>query len=100
MWLGDYYRIWTLAGHNYIGTELWCDHLNNEPAVCSYTKLLPSGRYWIYLLWLMSAAYFQSVSDMSISYLQQYINYGKDQKDYLVWQSLFNFCVSKIEDSK
>ena len=26
--------------------ELWCDRFNNEPAVCSYTNLLPFGRYW------------------------------------------------------
>ena len=51
-----------------IGIELWCDHFNNKPAVCSYTKLLPFGRYWIYLLQLMSVAYFQGVSDMSIIY--------------------------------
>ena len=37
------YELWQVT---IIGTELWCDHLNNEPAVCcSYTKLLPFGRY-------------------------------------------------------
>ena len=28
-----------------IGIELWYDDLNNEPAVCSYTKLLQFDRY-------------------------------------------------------
>ena len=59
------YELWQVT---IIGIELWCDHLNNEPAVCSYTKLRPFGRYWTYLFQLMSVAYFQSVSDMSIIY--------------------------------
>ena len=30
------YELWQVT---IIGMELWYDHLNNEPAVCSYTKL-------------------------------------------------------------
>ena len=57
-----------------IGIELWCDHFcNNEPAVCSDTKLLPFDQYRIHLLQLMSVTYFQGVSDISIIY----INYRK-----------------------
>ena len=49
------YELWQVT---IVGIELWCDHLNNEPAMCSYTKLFPFGQVLIYLLGLMSATYF------------------------------------------
>ena len=36
------YELWQVT---IICFKLWCDHLNNEKAVCPYTKLLPFGQY-------------------------------------------------------
>ena len=56
---------------NIIGIELWYDDLNNEPAVWSFTKLIPFGRYRIYLLLFIEiniSRQLQGVSDMSMIY--------------------------------
>ena len=73
-----------------IGTELWCDHLNNEPAVYRVLNLIIAIN--------VSRQFTGRFRHVNI--FQQYINDRKDQKDYLGGRSLFNFCVSKNEDSE
>ena len=38
-------RVCNTQGVTILGIEHWYDDLNNEPAVCIYTNLIPSGRY-------------------------------------------------------
>ena len=75
----SYLKWWGMnfGGHHFRSWKHWGDHsriwtlviiFDNGLAVCSYTNLLLSGRYWIYLLRLVSVANVQGVSDMSIFY--------------------------------
>ena len=59
--------------------------------LCVQSNLL---QFEINLLRLMSVAYFQGVSDMSI-FLHQYIDDGKIRRIILLGCSLFNFMCAK-----
>ena len=41
----DLVYVCSTQGVTIIGYEVLYDDLNNEPAVCTYTNLIPSGRY-------------------------------------------------------
>ena len=60
------------TGDIIIDIEVWYDDLNNEPAVCPYTNLIPSGQVLIYLLLLLSGTFF-SGRFRHVNILQQYI---------------------------
>ena len=70
-------------------------HFNNELAVCSYTKLLLFGRYWIYLLRLIPVSYFQGISDVSIIYNNTLITERSEGLVFFQWP-LFNFVWAKL----
>ena len=78
------YRHVKHTGGIIIGIELWYDDLYNEPAVCPYTNLFPSGGYWIIWFRLMSAAYFSGCF-RHVNVLQQHIWWRKSSEGLFSW---------------